>query len=228
MENDFSKSSVFSESPIGENGDDPRSSLPVSEYTPGEITCLLDDLTNDDAAEVLWRHFFPKLVGYAELRMRGMPSKAQDEEDVALSAMHSFFAAAEMGQFDLKSRDELWRLLVTITFRKISREKRRQYAQKRGGGITHIGNHVGDDENDPINDIADSNRMPEFVEDVYSQCNELLNALPDDALRITAQMKLEGCSNDEISDLLRCKPDDTKYRLKKIREIWRRRLEEQD
>ena len=206
--------------------EDSKLSFPVSDCQPGDITCLLDDLENDEATEALWRHFFPKLVGYAEQKMRAMPSKAQDGEDVALSAMHSFFEITDLGRYELRSRSDLWRLLVTITYRKISREQRRQYAKKRGGGISHIGNRVNEQGNDPINNIVDSSQMPEFVEDVYSQCNELLQILPDEALRLTAQMKLEGCSNDEISDTLRCKPHETKTRLKRIREIWRRRLEE--
>lgn len=134
-----------------------KSEIVERDSDPGEITCLLDDLSNDEAAEALWRYFFPKLVDYAAFKMREMPSKAQDEEDIALSAMHSFFAAVESGLYDLKNRDQLWRLLVTITFRKISRERRRQYAQKRGGGVIHIGNnHGGNDGADPISRIADS------------------------------------------------------------------------
>ncbi len=191
---------------------------------PGEITCLLDDLSNEQAAEALWRHYFPKLVAYAKGKMRELPSSARDEEDVALSAINSFFTAAEHREFDLKNRDALWRLLLTITFRKITRERRRQFAQKRGGGIAHIGNHHGNGV-DPINSIADSSQMPEFIEDVHQQCSELLQDLPDEALRLTAQMKLEGCSNDEISDLLRCKPHETKERLNKIRNIWRKHQE---
>ena len=194
----------------------------------GEITCHLDDLANNEAVEALWRHFFPKLVGLAERRMREMPNKTQDEEDVALSAMHSFFAAVEQGDYEIDSRNALWRLLVTITYRKISRELRRQSTQKRGGGVPHVGNQDGADGNDLIQSIADSSQMPEFVEDVHEQCEEMLQVLPDEAMRLTAQMKLEGCSHEEISDVLRCKINVTKERLRKIREIWRRYLDAQE
>ncbi len=191
----------------------------------GEITRWLNDLqNNDEAAEALWRHFFPRMVDVAEQRMQHLPSRARDEEDVALSAMQSFFAAADAGRFDFKNRDDLWRLLVTITLRKVTKERRRQLARKRGGGVHHIGNHWGDESMDPINAIVDPSRMPEFVEDVHSRCNEMLESLPDERLRITAAMKLEGCSNEEISEVLQCKTHETKTRLKKIRQFWKRHL----
>lgn len=187
-----------------------------------EITKWLDDLQqNDAAAEAVWRYFFPRLVGAAEQRMKAMPSKARDEEDVALSAMQSFFAAADAGHFEFKSRDDLWRLLLTITMRKITKERRSQLAQKRGGNIEHIGNHNGDPAKDPIEAIIDPSQMPELVEEVHAECNELLSSLPDEAMKLTARMKLEGCSAEEISDVLRCKLHETKARLAKIRELWR-------
>ena len=96
---------------------------------------------------------------------------------------------------------------------------------KNAVGIVHIGNHHGgDDQTDPINALVDSGQMPELVEDVYKQCNELLAQLPDEALRVTAEMKLEGCSNEEISDLLHCQIEQTKDRLRKIRQLWARHL----
>ena len=199
----------------------------ISDPVEADITGWLDDLqNNDEAAAALWRHFFPRMVEFAEQRMQHLPSRARDEEDVALSAMQSFFAAAEAGRFDFKSRDDLWRLLVTITVRKVTKERRRQLAHKRGGGVQHIGNHWGDESIDPINAIVDSSQMPEFVEDVHARCNEMLESLPDEKMRITATMKLEGCSHEEISELLGCTTESTKSCLKKIRRLWQRHMED--
>jgi hypothetical protein len=51
--------------------------------------------------------------------LRATSRRVADEEDVALSAFDSFCAGAERGRFpDLKDRDNLWALLVTITARK--------------------------------------------------------------------------------------------------------------
>ncbi len=54
---------------------------------------------------------------------------------MALSAFHSFCDRAGRGQFpQLADRDDLWRLLATITTRKVIDTVRHQTRQKRGGG----------------------------------------------------------------------------------------------
>ncbi len=74
---------------------------------------------NHAAAEALWERYFPRLVRFARGRLRGLPRRAADEEDVALSALDSFCRAAEHGRFpNLADRDGLWRLLLQMTARK--------------------------------------------------------------------------------------------------------------
>ncbi len=73
------------------------------------------------AAQKLWERYFQRLVGLARKKLQGLPRRAADEEDVALSAFASFCRGAEEGRFPrLQERDNLWRPLVTITVRKAS------------------------------------------------------------------------------------------------------------
>ena len=52
-----------------------------------------------------------------------------------MSAFHSLCDRVGRGQFpQLADRDDLWRLLVTITARKVISAVRHQTRQKRGGG----------------------------------------------------------------------------------------------
>ncbi len=183
------------------------------------IEKLEDEEGDSRAAELIWNRFFKRMVGVAQKKMVSMPKAARDEEDVALSAMNSFFEGAEAGRFEVKNRDDLWRLLVTITIRKASAERRRQYAAKRGGGKPSL--HINQNTPDRIDELIDRNQMPELVEDVLKSCSELLDTLNDEALRHTAEMKMQGCSLEEISDVLGCKVEETKYRLRKIRFKWK-------
>ena len=170
-----------------------------------DITACLGQLDNNDggndqrAVQVIWDRFFSKMVGVAHKKMAALPKAVRDEEDVALSAMHSFIMGAEAGKFHLKNRDELWRLLVTITMRKASAERRRQHAAKRGGGAIAQQPHA-DESFDPIDQVVDENQMPELIDDVMKACAELLETLDDEALRRTAEMKMQGCSIEEISE----------------------------
>src|SRR3974390_2696829 len=71
------------------------------------------------AAHPLWEGYFQRLIELARAKLQGLPRRAADEEDVALSAFASFCRGVECGRFpQLTDRDDLWRLLVTITARK--------------------------------------------------------------------------------------------------------------
>jgi hypothetical protein len=87
-----------------------------------------------DAAQKLWEGYFHRLVGLARTKLRGQACRAADEEDVALSAFDSFCRGAARGQFPrLDDSKNLWRLLVTLTERKVRRLLRDARLQKRGG-----------------------------------------------------------------------------------------------
>src|SRR6516162_8216407 len=87
------------------------------------------------AAQHLWEGYFRRLVGLARGKLLSLPCRAADEEDVALSAFASFCRGVKGGRFpQLADRDDLWRLLVTITARKALHLARDERSQKHGGG----------------------------------------------------------------------------------------------
>ena len=103
----------------------------------GSISRWLEGLKAGNAADIerLWDRYFHRLVGLAATRLPGHARRDFDEEDVALSAFHSFCHRAADSQFPwLDDRNDLWRLLATITARKAISRIRQQTRQKRGGG----------------------------------------------------------------------------------------------
>ena len=108
----------------------------------GSVTVWITRLKAGDAiaADQLWENYYRRLVGLARERLRGQPRAAADEEDVALSAFHSFFRGVERNQFPrLDDRYDLWQLLVVMTARKASRLIRHEHALKRGEGSRSTG-----------------------------------------------------------------------------------------
>jgi hypothetical protein len=84
--------------------------------------------------EKLWERYFHRLVGLARAKFGDMPRTVVDEEDVAVSAFLSFCEGAAHGRFpELDDRTNLWRLLVTITGRKVFQLNLSNRRQKRGG-----------------------------------------------------------------------------------------------
>jgi hypothetical protein len=109
----------------------------VSSQGEGSISRWIGPLKagEGEAARELWRRYFTTLVRLARERLRATRRAAADEEDVALSALDSFFAGVAAGRYPrLEDRDDLWRILVTITTRKAIDQVQHERRQKRGGG----------------------------------------------------------------------------------------------
>jgi DNA-directed RNA polymerase specialized sigma24 family protein len=134
-----------------------------------------------------------------------------DEEDAALSALDSLCSGLAKGHFpQLADRDDLWRLLVVITIRKVQGQARRQLRQKRGGGLVRLESDLarsgydGDDEENLLAQAVSSEPTPEFAALVAEQYHQLLERLGDDVLRRVAILRMEGFTADEIAAQLGC------------------------
>lgn len=100
----------------------------------GSVTHWFGQIREGDsvAAQAVWECYFPELVRLARKKLGGAPRRAADEEDVALSAMDSFFDAAQQGRFpNLADRYDLWRLLLRMTARKVVDLRRREARKRR-------------------------------------------------------------------------------------------------
>jgi DNA-directed RNA polymerase specialized sigma24 family protein len=168
----------------------------------GSVTRWLGELKAGDpaAAQRLWERYFTDLVRLARARLRKVPRAAEDEEDVALSAFDSFYTAATQGRFPLlDDRDDLWRILVTLTERKASDLLRRQRRLKLGGGRVATEADVAGPEGTLLDHITGRAPTPAFAAMVAEEYRRRLDALPDAALRRVAELKMEGYSNEEIA-----------------------------
>jgi DNA-directed RNA polymerase specialized sigma24 family protein len=184
------------------------------------ITRCIDMLKRGDraGAEELWDSYVHRLVALARARLRGVPRRAVDEEDVALSAFDSFCRRAERGRFaQLADRDDLWQILVLITERKAIDLIRREGRQSRGGGRVVA---FSDVENRHPGDIADPGPTPEFAAQLVDEFRELLERLGDDSLKSVALAKMEGYTNKQIADRLGCIEQTVERKLRSIRKIW--------
>jgi DNA-directed RNA polymerase specialized sigma24 family protein len=194
-----------------------------------EVTQWIVKLADGDqsAAARLWEAYFDKLVHFARRKMGGLPCRAADEEDVALSAMHSFCQGMADHRLEVADRDDLWKLLVTITARKVSAEKRRHFAAKRGGGAVQGESAFFDslpeeDKDEGIGQVLGREPTPELANMVAEDCRLLLDRLDDKTLRNVALWTLEGYSTQEIAEKLGCVRRSVERKLERIREKWSR------
>jgi DNA-directed RNA polymerase specialized sigma24 family protein len=177
-----------------------------------------------ESVRLLWDRYFADLVRLARARLREAPRGPADEEDVALSAFHSFCRGAEDGHYPcLGDRESLWRLLVKITTRKAANAVRDERRQKRGGGRVRTEASLAGRalEADGVLDRAPGREpTPEMAALVAEEYQRLFGALPDPSLRLVALLKLEGYTDQEVARIMDCGLSTVERRLRAIRKVW--------
>jgi DNA-directed RNA polymerase specialized sigma24 family protein len=177
-----------------------------------------------EAARLLWERYFGRLARLAQQHLQASARGFADGEDVALSAFDSFFQGVAAGRFrELGNRDDLWRLLVTITARKAHNQRRNEGRQKRGGGrVVGEGALAGaaPSGDDFLAQVVGKEPTPEFAAVVADEYRRLFGSLADESLRVVALMKLDGHSNEEIAKSLDCGVRTVDRKLEVIRKRW--------
>ncbi|HTU24630.1 MAG TPA: ECF-type sigma factor [Pirellulales bacterium] len=192
-----------------------------------DVRQWIDQLQQGDpeGAQRVWEQYFGQLVRLAQRRMGTLPRRVADEEDVALSAMNSFVQGARAGKFPrLDDESDLWRLLVTITARKVAAQRRRHFAARRNHGKVR-GESIfvpadGDADTPGIATVMGESPTPAFAAEVADECRVLFDKLDDPLLREIARWKMEGFSNDEIAQKLGRTERTIERKLALIRESW--------
>jgi len=185
----------------------------------GSVTRWIDGLRTGEsaAARKLWETYFHRLVDLARKRLRALPRRAADEEDVALSAFDSFCRGAERGRFPrLDDRHDLWQVLLVLTQRKVA-----DLAQHEGRAKRDWRRAEPIEAADPPGAALEARDVdPAFAAQFAEECQRLLDALGDDGLRRLAVRKMEGYTNEEIAGLLNCSLATVERRLRLIRREW--------
>jgi RNA polymerase sigma factor (sigma-70 family) len=172
-----------------------------------------------EAAERLWERYFGRLVAFARGKLTGTSRRAADEEDVAISAFHSFCQAAR--RFPrLNDRDDLWQVLVMLTARKAFQERRGQQALKRGGTAGEPRPYAPVASDTDLDDVIGHEPTPEFAAIIAEQFEVLVGRLPEAELREIARLRLEEYTTEEIAARLGVAERTVRRKLVLIRTYW--------
>lgn len=185
------------------------------------VTCWIGALRRQSpqAQARIFNQYFGRAVRLAGRRLGTARRREQDEEDVALSAMQSFFAGIAADRFErLTSRGDLWAVIAVITSRKAIRQLRRLTSRKRGGGRERGESVFAAD--GPGLAAAPAGGVDEAEADARELGSWLIERLPEPLLRSVALMRLEGHSVEEIAAAVGVVPRTIERKLARIRQVW--------
>ena len=190
------------------------------------ITDLVRELKAGDsvAAQDIWNRCITRLVKGARKKLRNLPRRALDEEDVALAAFDAFLRGAKENRFEkLENRKDLWQVLAMLTERRAIAELRRERAKKRGG-CDNRGESVFEQLDADgsaaagIEQVGDPS--PAMIETFTLEVRELLEMLEDEVLQKIAILRLEAYTNKEIAKQLGIALRAVERKLQLIRQKW--------
>jgi RNA polymerase sigma factor (sigma-70 family) len=168
------------------------------------------------AADELWRRYYPRAIGLARKQVRGGP--LVDEEDIAAQALHSLLQRTARGNYsEASSRDDFWRLLITITRRKAVDQYRHARRLKRRGEINASTSEWGS--GDDAEESLDRCDSPLALASYRESLEQLLGSVDDD-LRAVIEGKMAGYTNVEIAALANCSVPTVERRLRLVRQLW--------
>jgi DNA-directed RNA polymerase specialized sigma24 family protein len=198
----------------------------------GTVTYWIARLKAGDrqlAVRRLWEAYREELLRVARARLRDLPSRAADEEDVLLNAFDSFFHDVEKNRYArLEDRNDLWQILVMLIKDKAADLIKQERRAKRGGG------RVLDDQAVPADDSSIEQRWvdqligrepdPAAALEWAEQIEHLLAILGSEELRFVAESKINRSSDKEIAAALGRNVRTVERKVALIRALWAKEL----
>lgn len=164
--------------------------------------------------EPLWEQYFPRLVALARKLLPSKIRQSGDEQDAAQSALISFWHRIRQGFDPELDRNEIWRMLVTITRNKAIRMAKRERSLKRGSGQVIRESDFGPDQ--PTLDTISGYVEPESLDVLTTEYLSIL----DEGLQQFTLLRLAGFTNREIKQILQVSESTVERKLRIVRRIW--------
>ena len=200
----------------------------VTEPDDSEISILLDrlkDQPDDRAVEKIWNRYYGQLITYARRKLRNVPLRDFDEEDVVSEALNTFFKDVRRDRYpQLTDRNDLWRILLVLTLRKVLQNIRATKAAKRGGGNVR-GDSIfvsATEKGAGFDKLPGKATTQTFAEKLTMEMQEQLDGLGEDSLKQIGIMKLQGFTNQEVADTLQVSERTVERKLERIRNHWKK------
>ncbi len=176
---------------------------------------------DDQALEAMWNSKQQQLVSYADRLFRGRRNVTPDGEGAVQSAMLSFWKGINDQRFVFDDDQGLMAILLTLVRRKVNRQLRASYRQKRGGGVPLLSIETSAPSGGAIQLAASTTADPAILAEAKEEVKRLFDLLDDANLRQIAILKMEGRTDIEISEAMGRSRATVARKLSLIRDTWK-------
>jgi RNA polymerase sigma factor (sigma-70 family) len=183
----------------------------------GSVTAWIQQLKKGEEAalEKLHARYWRSLVAMARTRLKGTPSRARDEEDVAQDAFWSFYRSLKTGQIPrLDSRDDLLAFLTHIIACRAANQIHHEVGVKKRNAAAVKGESA-------LEELSDAAAPSPLEQALLNDCYEhYLNKLPENH-RNFAELWLAGYTHKEIAEHQGCVERTVERKIDRILADWR-------
>jgi RNA polymerase sigma-70 factor (ECF subfamily) len=179
----------------------------------------------DEIVHEFWDRYGESLQRLAKSRMAPALQQRVGPDDIVGSVCRTFFRRARKGEFEIPGTDQLWRLLCAITLTKVRQHARFNYAIQR---TPELEVPLGDESAGEVGGDARRRRPPEptpaEAAEFAEAMQQLFAALTEEEQKLV-HCRLEGLTQPQIAEKLRCSERTVRRLLDRIRSRWEEELE---
>jgi RNA polymerase sigma factor (sigma-70 family) len=201
----------------------------------GSVTQMIHRLRSDDprerdeAARLVWEHYFRDLVALAHRNLGRRIRHKVDAEDVLQSVYASVCRRQQRGDFELYDRDDFWKLLVTVTLNKArNAAKSLRRAKRDVDREVALPPIAGESDEGAGWQLEAAGPTPDETVALAEALEQRVRSLDDSLLMQVALKKLEGLTNREIAEELDYTERTIERKLNAIRKKWSAPVSESD
>ena len=150
--------------------------------------------SDEEVIAEFWYAHEERIRRIANRQLSATLKRRLDEDDVAQSVFRTFIRRMSDDQFSFENRDDIKSLLYSITINKVRQKAHFHLAKKRGiDQEVYLSRLTNLQRSEPTPDeVAAFNEILELIEDLK----------PDE--QVIIQMRLDGHTQEEIAEVLRC------------------------
>lgn len=173
-----------------------------------------------DAVEEFWNRYGESLQRVAERQIASWLRRRVDPEDVVQSACRTFFRRAGEGNFSLESKDDLWKLLLTITLNKVRMQARFHSRNRRSISKEQALPEEASLQPAEWDDAIEKIELEDMLQVVFPE--------EDDDRRRVLELWLEGSTQNEIAGQLQCSERTVRRMQDRIRTLLKQYLQKEE